>query len=99
MANDIIGLSAVIQLKHEKKAPRGISGEFKADITDERVVWTFKDKLSTMILASELSRLNTKEEKVSFDAKKGLGITEYPGKSKEWIKEKLSSELKKFQKK
>jgi len=95
---EIIGLKAMIKITHEKKAPRGISGEFKADIKDELVEWTFRDRLSTMILVSEMSKKNTPDEIVSFDVKRSLGITKYPGKNKEWIKDKLQKELEAFKK-
>jgi hypothetical protein len=95
---DVIGLKAVLKISHEKKAPRGIVGEFKADISDGLVEWTFKDRLSTLILVSEMSLKNTPDEWVSFDIKKNVATTKYPGKTKEEIKDKLEGELKRFQK-
>lgn len=96
---DSIGLEATIQFTHPQKAPRGVTGMFRALIWDERVEWTFRDRLSTMILASEMRKNPTPGEKVDFDIKRNVGITEYPGLCKEEIKNKLLLELEKFKKK
>ena len=94
MSEDFLGLTARMKIR----TPNGVvlRGDiFHAQIFDGKTSWWFNDYDTTKYLAEVLedSYERTGSEETHFFAEKKVGVTLYPGKLKEDIKDKLIREL------
>lgn len=93
---EIIKLSAGMRDPKGILIPRGVNEQLSAEIADEVATFRFKDGRTTKRFAAVIIKLEQDkgEHNTVYFERMGKIITQYPGKSKEEIRDLVLSQLK-----